>query len=370
MCNALGQNMPWFQSITTSQGQAGERRRRLPSLSSRRRRSPPRNGLACLPLGCAILTHKFCYRPSNPDAAPMFFDPANASSAITLGLSRASGVTVRISPVIVTADGAGNLSVNVTDTPVRTIAQHLLAGPNSIAWNGLSDSGTVVSNGSYVFKIFAQSDYGRTNSYAPVYASGPVTISNKSAGTNFNFQGNDPISISYSLYAPGYIGLGLASPVSGNILAGVPRDAGPNTDYWNGRMPSTHQIIYGAFQVNLLAVVMPENAIVVNHAPAFSGSLRAESFVITPSFSEVSVIYYTLQRQADVTLWLRDPNGNRISVFQQSGQTAGNHSFEWNGQFDTTSLPVTEKDYEVHLDTTDSATGDTQSTIGNLTVRR
>jgi parallel beta-helix repeat protein len=307
---------------------------------------------------------------SNPDAVPMFFDPGTRSSAITLGLSRASDVTVRICPVTVTADGAGNLSVNVTDTAVRTMTQHLSAGSSSIAWNGRDDSGTVVSNSSYVFKIFAQSDWGRTNGYAPAYVGGPVTISNKSASTNFNFQGNDPIALSYSLYAPAYVGLGLASPVSGNLLAGVPRDAGTNVEYWNGRVPSSHQIIYGAFQANLLAIVMPENAIVVNHPPAFSGNLTPESFVVAPLNSEVSVIYYTLQRQADVTLWLRDPNGNRISLLQQPGQPAGNYTFEWNGRFDATALAATEGDYEVHLDTTDSTSGETQSAIGNLTVRK
>src|SRR5271157_4077589 len=60
--NDIRQNESFIQLTPTSQGQAGERRRRLPSPSSRRRRSPPRNGLACLPLGCAILTHRFCHR--------------------------------------------------------------------------------------------------------------------------------------------------------------------------------------------------------------------------------------------------------------------------------------------------------------------
>jgi len=50
--------------------------------------------------------------------------------------------------------------------------------------------------------------------------------------------------------------------------------------------------------------------------PAIIGSLKAESYLITPTYSEVSMIYYTLQRQADVTLWLRDPNGSQISLLQ------------------------------------------------------
>jgi flagellar hook assembly protein FlgD len=82
------------------------------------------------------------------------------------------------------------------------------------------------------------------------------------------------------------------------------------------------------------------------------------------------MIYYTLQRQADVTLWLRDPNGSQISLLQQTAQAAGAYSFEWNGRFDASSLAAVEGDYEVHLDTFDSATGSSESAIGNLTVHR
>ena len=68
--NMLQDNLTLWHPTTTGAGgkpafqrQAGERRRRASSLQLA---SPPfatRNGLACLPLKCAILTHKFCYRP-------------------------------------------------------------------------------------------------------------------------------------------------------------------------------------------------------------------------------------------------------------------------------------------------------------------
>jgi hypothetical protein len=57
--NDIRQNEALFRLTPTSQGQAGERQRRLPRTNSRCRRSPQRNGLVCLPLGCAILTPKF-----------------------------------------------------------------------------------------------------------------------------------------------------------------------------------------------------------------------------------------------------------------------------------------------------------------------
>jgi flagellar hook assembly protein FlgD len=310
-------------------------------------------------------------RITNADAANVFFDPAAGSTAITFGLNKTSDLTLTISPVTVTADAAGNLSVSLGTVPIRTISQHASPGAISIPWDGRDNSGTVVPNASYVFRILARSDLGRTNAYDPSYVPGLVNSTSNSISTNFSFQANDPIAITYNLYAPAYVGLGLASPVSGNIFAGTPREAGVHTEYWNGRVPSTHQVIYGPFQLNLLTQVMPENAIAVNHqTPAIIGSLQTESYLITPTYSEVSVIYYTLQRRANVTLWLLDPNGNSISLLDQSGQAAGSYSFEWNGWVDSASVAAVAGDYEVHLDVTDSITGGSQSTIGNLSIRR
>lgn len=306
----------------------------------------------------------------NPQAPTPFFDPAQGANSIVFELNKASDTTVTISPVTVFTDAAGNMSVTLGTTPVRTFAQQLPAGPVSILWDGRDDLGTSVSNATYVFRILVQAALGRTNAYNPAYVSGPVTFTG-SLSSNFNFYANDPVAISYNLYAPAFLGYGLSSPVSANILAGVARDAGPHTEYWNGRVPSTHQIISGPFVVNLLTQVMPENAMVVEHqSPVTIGSLKAESYVVAPSQSEVSVIYYSLLRQADITLWLRDPDGNRISLLQQSARPPGSYIFEWNGYFDSVAIAARAGDYELHLDTVDSATGDSQSLIGNLTIRR
>jgi parallel beta-helix repeat protein len=307
----------------------------------------------------------------NPDAPTPFFDPAQGPNSVLFGLNKNADAKVTISPVTVTADAAGNLSVNMNTMPIRSFAQHLPAGPVNISWDGRDSFGNSVSNGSYAFRVYVQSDLGRTNWYDPPYIAGPVTFNNNSVSTNNNFQANDPVAISYNLYAPAYVGIGLASPVGGNIVAGVAQDAGPHTVYWNGRLASTHQIIYGSFQINLLTQVLPENALVANHVvPTVIGSLKTESYVITPAYAEVSVIYYTLLRPATVTLWLLDPNGNRISLFQQNAQPAGSYNYEWNGYFDAVSIAAISGDYEVHLDTVDSVTGDLQSVISNLTVRR
>ncbi len=74
-------NTLWHPTATFAGGepaferQAGERRRRASSLHLA---SPPvatRNGLACLPQKCAILTHKFCYKPKIWDYIANYLDP-------------------------------------------------------------------------------------------------------------------------------------------------------------------------------------------------------------------------------------------------------------------------------------------------------
>jgi parallel beta-helix repeat protein len=305
---------------------------------------------------------------SEPDGAPVFFNPATGSTTISFGLSRASAVTVKISPVNVSADYLGNLSVSVSPVVLRTFSQTMGSGTNNIIWDGRDSLANMVTNGTYAYSIYAQSDYGRTNSYAPPYTAGPVTFTNAVVGTNINFQGNDPVAISYALYAPAYVSLG-AYPQSYSFLAGAPRDAGPNTDYWNGRSPLDHTLVSGSFTVYLYTLALPENGLVVQTAPMIA-SLKTESYVITPSYSEVSQILYGLQRQADVALWLRDPNGNRITLLQENGKPAGNYVLEWNGHFDAASIVSVAGDYEVHLDATDTTRGTTQSLIGNLTIRR
>jgi parallel beta-helix repeat protein len=306
---------------------------------------------------------------TTPTQSPMFFDPAQGTTQVSFNEDRTTTVTAQVLQVIAISDLIGNLTVTLSQNVLKTFQFTGSAGLNSFTWDGTDNSGNPATNGVYYFTVSLLGAYGRTNGFNPAYVAGPVTITNVVLGTNsFNFMGNNPLSISYSLYAPAFMGIGVVPYTT--VLNNAPRDQGAHTEYFNGRDPVTHLLVYSNFQVNAKAQVLPENALVVNHVvPALVTNLQTESYLIRPSLSQVSQIYYSLSRPATVGIQLRDPNGNFITVQNQSLISAGNYVLEWDGLFDAVSTVSSLGDYEVVLLAQDAASPYVEIKSANISVR-
>ncbi|HWX19122.1 MAG TPA: right-handed parallel beta-helix repeat-containing protein [Candidatus Binatia bacterium] len=303
-----------------------------------------------------------------PSTSGTFFDPSLANVQIAFTSDRSNSTTVLIQPVQTSSDLAGNLTVTLSPTIVKSFAFTGQAGTNIISWNGTDSNGQLVTNGIYYYSILLQGAFGRTNSFNPPYVSGPVTVQSPVLNSNYNFMANQPLTVFYTIPVPAFVGMGV--PPYTTFLPNLPRDQGFRTEFFNGRDPVTHQLVYGAFQVNVKAQVLPVNALVANHqAATIVTNLQTESYLIFPTFSEVSTLYYSLSRPAYVQIQIRDPNNNFITVQNQTLVPAGSNTIEWDGAFDAASIVGTTGDYEVDVTAQDPITGYQEVKTANISIR-
>ena len=309
---------------------------------------------------------------SNPDAAQAFFDPGSEQASVSFSLNKASTVTVRVYPVSAVPNVyAGSVPVTIGTTPIRQFQTNLTSGAQAIPWDGVDGVGQGATNGLYVYTISAQAAYGRTNGYAPAYVSGPVTFSGGSVNPNFSFQANDPCAISYNLYQPAFVFLArqdVSNPTY--VTPGLAVDLGVHTDYWDGHYSSgaAKPIYYGSFTMVMVTQLLPVNFLCVRRPAAqIISSLAVESYVITPSYSEVSQIRYTLSQSALVTVKVQDPNGNWITVLDPTTMGAGAHTTEWQGTVAANTLVSMAGDYLVSV--TAVAAGGSDTKTANISVR-
>jgi parallel beta-helix repeat protein len=307
----------------------------------------------------------------NPAALNVFFDPASSSSQIRFDLNRDSDVVVKICPADSPVNILGDVTVDIlTNSPIRTFGGRLAPGTHTFSWNGRDQVGLPITNRLYAFIIEAVSDHGRSDAYNPPYVAGPVSFTNFVVGTNFNFYANEPCAITYSLFAPAFVMLAVQfRPYP--VIFGEPRDTGPHTEYWQGRSLADNSLLYGEFIMALKTQVLPENVLVIERvrAPALR-DVQAESYLITPTYSEVSEVRYTLDRATTVTVRLRDPNGNLITLEDQVSRGAGTHRVEWNAQNAAGQVVNLEGDYEVVVTAYEPASGLSEVKSANLRVRQ
>jgi len=126
----------------------------------------------------------------------------------------------------------------------------------------------------------------------------------------------------------------------------------------------------GAFGVsNAAGVSLPLNPIVLSRAPIEFTNFRAEAYLIQPVFGEVSLLTYSLSRNANVSIALTDPNGNVVrTLLSNVAQTAGSQSLEWNGLTDNGKVVSVEGDYTVTLTAVDSVSGLSYTRRGTVVV--
>lgn len=297
------------------------------------------------------------------------FDPPLEAVSIDFTLSKRSDVTVDISMVETNIDFMGSVGVTFTSNTVWSARQTMDPGARRVTWDGRDPQGQLLEPGIYAFTVRAAAEHGRSDAYQPEYVPGPVTVSSVTVNTNFNFQANEPVEITFSLFAPAFVFLAVPNQAY-PIIWGEAQDAGARTVYWNGRNSIDHSLYYGRFTLSTKTQILPENAVALYHRRGLIiADLQAEAYVIVPSHSTVSEIHYTLNRNANVQLRLRDPNGNYISLFSLTARPAGTHKLEWNGAYADDAVVRATGDYEMILLAIDPDTGIQETRVANLTVR-
>lgn len=262
------------------------------------------------------------------------------------------------------------MAVTQTNRVLRRVTSRLAGGSHSFTWDGTDLAGNPVTNGIYGFVIRATGELGRHDLYDPEYVAGPVTLSNFSYTTNFAFYANEPCEVTYNIIAPAFVVLAVQR-LPYVVLWGDIRPAGTHVEKWDGRSNADRSLLYGTFRLGLLPQVLPENGLVVKRpvSPLVT-DLQAESYIFTPTLSEVSEIHYELTRPALVRLQVREPNGGLITLEDGMQRPGGVHRIEWDGAIAGRMLVSVEGDYEVILRATDPVANQVETRTANVRVRR
>jgi len=307
----------------------------------------------------------------NPQAASVFFDPGTGPAQVSFDLTRQGDVVFDVCRVEASIALMGDaMAVTQTNRVVRRVTSRLGSGRHTFTWDGTDLAGNPVTNGIYGFIIRAHAELGRKDLYDPQYVAGPVTVSNFSYKTNFAFYANEKCEVTYNLFTPAFVVLAVQNrPYV--VLWGDIRPAGTHVEYWDGRSNEDRSLLYGAFRLGIKPQVLPENGLVVNRPmPPLVADLQAESYIFTPTLSEVSEIHYTLSRPARVRLQVREPNGGLITLVDGVDRAGGFHRTEWDGALAGRMLVQAEGDYEVILRATDVAGNQVETRTANVRVRR
>ncbi|MBF0480007.1 MAG: proprotein convertase P-domain-containing protein, partial [Candidatus Omnitrophica bacterium] len=271
----------------------------------------------------------------NVSVNPSFFNPAlGQSTKINYTLTQNANVTIDIYYSSVSIDGYGDAAYN------RTLLKNLFTnsprnkGVNTETWDGKDQTGKIARQGVYTYVIRAvNSTLGRDSTFDPGYVSGGVAISNRSVSpANYKPYSNETVQLNYTLSAPAWVTIGSANNYNlpGFIIQGAPRNAGANTETWDGR-DGNGNIFTQNLQVAMKAVILPEVCSVLRDDSLKITDLKVDNFRLLPVYSEVSTIKVTTSKAADLTLTIVSPNGSSWIIAQKAGASVGENDFQWDG---------------------------------------
>ncbi len=304
---------------------------------------------------------------SNVSVTPSTIDPYGTQNAvIQYTLGKTANVTLRVY----------NGTTKALTRTITTAGQP--AGVNTMAWNGKTATNTIPALDAYYFTLEAidPTNVNRKGSYnyatTPVVGPVPSTFSQTADSTNFDPYKNMRVKISYNINYPGRLTLLIQNSTSVTVrtlLNNALQPAGNQVEWWDGRKDDG-KFFQGSFNIYYgVPVAAPLNSIFLIPSPPQVTSFSAEAYVIQPAQAEVSTLSYTLNRDAKVTLSLTDPNGSAVgALFSNLLQTAGPHTFEWNGRNAAGRMVAVEGDYKVTLTTTDPNAASSGTYMGTVTV--
>ena len=193
---------------------------------------------------------------SNVSAAPSPFNPtASQTCAISYNINLTANITIEI----LDASGA------VVRTAVNNAARS--AGQNSDSWDGRNDSGAIVPNGAWTYRITA-----RLNGDVVIYDPGappPFAITDLNCTSPFAPMMGQHSTITYTLPCAARVRIRMGGTMMGMIYTVVDwqvRQAGPQTDTWDGHDNGQYIVPGGDYQCAIWALPVAVNSIVTTGA--------------------------------------------------------------------------------------------------------
>ena len=245
-------------------------------------------------------------------------------------------------------------------------------GENSFVWDGRNAEADIAQHSAYTYVITAQDINGAEGFFDPPYVAGSATITDASVvPESYDPYRNEPIYINYTLSDPAWVTIGGEYPANfpGFLLEGEPRDAGSNTETWDGR-DGNGNIMQGQFLISAKTELLPEVFTVIADTTLRIDSLQTEAFLIIPPYNQVSTISYNITRDADVTIRIFNPSGDNWIIEQVVAQPAGIYTLEWDGTDLDGRILSQEGNYRVEVTAEDIISATTVTRSANITVYR
>ena len=296
---------------------------------------------------------------SNTTVTSRFFDPRQSSTQVRYAFDQDANITLKI------------FDYN-SHVVVRTLVNGQLrtAGSYSDIWDGKNDSGVVLPDAVYSYEISAASADGGAGQYGQnMVSSGNEAFGSPvitPAGTFAPSKG-DRLKVQYNLSAPAWVSIGFQGT---QFVSQQPKDAGANVSYWDGWGSKGLVVFNQSINVDAVATKLPDNAIVIASVKTLDiPVLNTNPFVIRPLYNEATLITYSLNQNANVTVKILTPDGNTVlSVLTNNEvKSPGTYTLTWDGKTSQGKVPVASGDYRVRVQAVD-ANGQSITRDGNIRV--
>ncbi len=294
---------------------------------------------------------------SNVSDTPDPFVPASDGSAsATIGFDLSAGASVKV----IIARGS---------LPVKTISIGVVtAGSRSVTWNGLDDSGKVVSDGSYTYTIEASSPtvptfISRSQGTITV-ESGPPTLTGLTVSP-YVVKIGSPAYFRYTLSEPADVTAQILN-IDGDTVRDFAAESKTAGGYysisWDTKNNDGAPVPSGDYIFEISAVDDSElsgsgqMAFQAGAVPVFT-TVYAEPQVFNAADGEQTTLYYSVSEPSYVTVKVANSTGTVIktlSTYQEAGP--GLNSIAWDGANNTGQ--VTDGNYTYTIDAS--------SVIGNF----
>lgn len=265
-----------------------------------------------------------------------------------------------------------NVVITIFDAdnnPVKTLTRGIVnVGANSAVWDGTNDSGSLVENGTYTYKIDAADAFYKkavpATGTISVDSTPPVISLNSMVPNLFAPTGSNDASIVYTLSEKARVTVSILDK-SGSLIRALEDNtlkySGVNSTAWDGKNSSGNIVEDGIYTYKITAVDMVGlDAIPATDSFTVEGSSPRITSVsdspnpFIPKDASVNTIKYTLSEQAHITIKLFDSNNNLVKTLVDSKVDPGENSVTWNGT-NTSGTIVNSGIYTYKIDAVDSA---------------
>lgn len=269
---------------------------------------------------------------------------------------------------------------NSSNALVKTLLNGTAAkGSKALTWDGKNGAGAMVGKGIYIYRINARDFTGTQTSTVrgtiTVDFDLPTVTINSISSNPFESLGNNEVTVSYILSKKASVWAEIFSS-SGSLVkrlgAAESKLSGVNTAAWDGKDSQGALAKDGAYTIKITAsdfLVQQSSAngiINIAHTVPTITSVGDSPDPFKPG-AAVSIIKYTLSKDASVSIQLYNENKNLVKTLLNATQKAGDSSITWDGK-NSSGTYVPAGTYTYTIDAVDSLGYKALQAAGKITA--